>query len=189
MAISCYRPVCLLDTVRTGFVYKIHSTGTVYKILSALITDSLTGSPACVSTTGCRTPNRKGSAACAGTQRQVQSLHCVIEDVAKKKGKVFLTYMDFDTAFNSQDHEGLWQWMRKLNIPDVDLLQLLYQEGHYIADLPYCRSDPVFRTRGGRQGDKLSQQLFNLLFFALLLALRPAGVGFQLVTGLRSPAR
>ena len=37
------------------------------------------------------------------TQRQVQSLHWVIEDVAKKKG----IYMEFDTAFNSQDHEGL----------------------------------------------------------------------------------
>ena len=38
-----------------------------------------------------------------------------------------------------------------------------------MADLPYGRSAPVFLTRGGKQGDNLSQQLFNLLFFALLL--------------------
>ena len=55
-----------------------------------------------------------------------------------------------------------------------------------MADLPYVRSAPVFLTRCGKQGDELSPQL---LFFALLLALRAAGVGFQLVAGLRSPAR
>ena len=33
----------------------------------------------------------------------------------------------------------------------------------------------------GKQGNKLSQHLLNLLFFALLLAIRAAGMGFQLV--------
>ena len=172
LAISCYRPVCLLDTA--------------YKILSALVTDRLTRM---CERHGLQDASQEGFRRLRSTQRQVQSLHWVIEDVAEKKGKLYLTYMDFDTAFNSPDHEGLWQWMRKLNIPDVDLLQSLYQEAHYMADLPYGRSAPVFLTRGGKQGDKLSPQLFNLLFFALLLALRAAGVGFQLVTGMRSPAR
>ena len=121
------------------------------------------------------------------TQRQVQSLHRAIEDVAQEKGQLYLSYMDFDTAFNSLDHAGQWRWLRELNVPDVDLLQSLY-EAHYMADLPYGRSVPVFLTRRGKQGDKLSPQLFIRLFFALLLALRATGVGFQLVTGLRTPA-
>ena len=113
----------------------------------------------------------------------------MIEDVAEKKGKLYLTYMDFDTALNSPDHAGLWQWTRKLNIPNVDLLHSLYQEAHYMADLPYSSSAQVFLTRGGKYGGKLSPKHFNLLFFALLLALRAAGVSFQLVMGLWSPAR
>ena len=54
--------------------------------------------------------------------------------------------MDFDMAFNSQDRDCLWQWMRKLNVLDVDLLQSLYQEAHCIADLHYSGSAPVFLT-------------------------------------------
>ena len=57
-----------------------------------------------------------------------------------------MTCMDFDMAFNSQDRDCLWQWMRKLNVLDVDLLQSLYQEAHCIADLHYSGSAPVFLT-------------------------------------------
>ena len=63
LAISCYRPVCLLDTA--------------YKILSALVTDR----------------SQEGFRRLRSTQRQVQSLHWVIEDVAEKKGKLYLTDM------------------------------------------------------------------------------------------------
>ena len=51
------------------------------------------------------------------------------------------------------------------------------------------RSAPVLLTRGGMQGNKLSHQLLDILFFALLLVLRAAGVSFQLVTDLRIHAR
>jgi hypothetical protein len=97
--------------------------------------------------------------------------------------------LDFESAFNSPDHEGLWRWLRELNVPDVDLLQALYKAAHYVADLPYGRSAPVFLTRGSKQGDKLSPLLFSLLFNALLHALKACGVGVRVVTGLRSPAR
>ena len=72
----------------------------------------------------------------------MQSLHWVIEDarVAKKNCEVYLTYMDFDTVFN-----------RNLNVPDIDLLQSLYQEAHNMADLPYGRSAPAFLTRACKQ--------------------------------------
>ena len=41
-------------------------------------------------------------------QRSTQQVHCVIEDVTEKKGKSYLSYMDFDTAFNSPKDAGLW---------------------------------------------------------------------------------
>ena len=137
---------------------------------------------------GLHDPSQEGFRRVAACAARSPAAGAVV-DVAEKKGKLFLTYMD--TALNSPDHVGLWPSTRKLNIPNVDLsgLHSLYQEAHYMADLPYGCSAPVFLTRGGKQGDKLQQQLFNLLFFALLLALRAAGVGFQLVMDLWSPAR
>ena len=76
----------------------------------------------------------------------MQGLHWAIEEIQEKAWRaasLYLAFLDFDSAFNSPDHEGLWRWQRELNIPDVDLLQALYRQAHYVADLPYGRSAPV----------------------------------------------
>ncbi len=41
-------------------------------------------------------------------------------------------------------------------------------------------------TRGQKQGVKLSPLLFNLIFNALLLALKATGIAYRAVTGLRA---
>ena len=85
LAISCHGPVCLLDTA--------------HKILSALIMDQLTRR---CERHWLQDPSQEGFRCfrrLRSTQRQVQSLHWVIDDVAEKKGKLYLTYMEFDTAF------------------------------------------------------------------------------------------
>ena len=172
MDIACYRPVCLLDTV--------------YKVLSGILTDRLYR---LCEKHGLLDPSQEGFRRLRSTQRQVQGLHWAIEEKARRGASLYLAFLDFDSAFNSPDHEGLWRWLRELNIPDVDLLQALYRQAHYVADLPYGRSAPVYLTRGSKQGDKLSPLLFSLLFNALLLALKASGVGVRVVSGLRSPAR
>ncbi len=48
-----------------------------------------------------------------------------------------------------------------LNVPDIELLLLLYHESSYVADLPYGKSAPTPLTRGTKQGDKLSPLLFD----------------------------
>jgi hypothetical protein len=60
-----------------------------------------------------------------------------IEKRAKHGTSLYVAYVDFESAFNNPDHEGLWRWLREVNIPDVDVLQSLYLEAHYAADLPY----------------------------------------------------
>ena len=122
------------------------------------------------------------------TQRQVQSLHWAFEAAAERNVKLYCCYLDFRNAFNSIDHEALWRWLRRLNVPDIDLLQALYERAYYEADLPYGRSAPIYLTRVQKQGDKLSPLLFNLIFNALLLALKATGIGHRTITGLRAPA-
>jgi len=123
------------------------------------------------------------------TQRQVQSLHWVVEEAAQRGSPLYLAYLDFANAFNSVDHEAVWRWLTELNIPDVDLLQSLYEGAHYEADLPYGRSASVYLTRGTKQGDILSPLLFNLIFNALLIGLRRSGVGHRTVSGQQTTSR
>ena len=108
---------------------------------------------------------------------------------AERQEKLYCCYLDFYNAFGSPDHEALWEWLRKLNIPDIDLLQALYKEAYYEADLPYGRSAPIFLKRGLKQGDRLPPLLFGLIFNALLLALKATGIGHRTITGLRTSAR
>jgi hypothetical protein len=167
-----YRPVCLLDTV--------------YKCLSAIITDRLYR---LAERYGLLDSSQEGFRRLHSTQRQVQSLHWAIQEAAERKESLFCCYLDFANAFNSVDHEALWRWLRELNVPDIDLLQDLYSGAYYQADLPYGRSAEVILSRGQKQGDKSSPLLFGLVFNALLLALKATGVGHRTISGLRAPAR
>ena len=82
------------------------------------------------------------------------------------------------------DLAGLWRLPREPNdgIPDVDLLQSLYQEEQKTCR-PALRQTaaPVSLTSCGKQSDKLLQQPLNVLCDALLLQSRrrglPAGHG------------
>ena len=128
--ISGYRPVCLLDTV--------------YKVLSAIITDRLYR---LAERHGLLDPSQEGFRRLHSTQRQVQSLHWAIQDAAERRETLFCCYLDFENAFNSPDHAALWRWLKELNVPDIDLLQSLYSGAYYQADLPYGRSAEIVRVR------------------------------------------
>ena len=167
-----YRPVCLQDTV--------------YKLLTGILTDRLYR---LCEKYGLLDISQEGFRKLHSTQRQVQSLHWALADIADRDNQVYCVYIDFINAFNSVDHAALWAWLRHINVPDVDLLQSIYEGAHYVADLPYGRSASVLLTRGAKQGDKLSPLLFSLVFNSLLLALKKAGVGHRTVQGLRPSSR
>ncbi len=78
-----YRPLCLLDTV--------------YKVLSAIITDRLYR---LAERHGLLDPSQEGFRRLHSTQLQVQSLHWVIQDEAGRGGTFFCCYLDFANAFN-----------------------------------------------------------------------------------------
>jgi len=145
-----YRPVCLLNTC--------------YKVLSSIVNDRLYR---LCEQHGLLDPSQEGFRRLRCTQRQVQALHWVIEEAARKGAPLYVAYLDFENAFNSVDHEALFRWLEEMQVPDVDLIRSLYNWAHYEADLPYGRSAPVYLLRGTKQGDILSSLLFNLVFTAL----------------------
>ncbi|MFN9904541.1 MAG: reverse transcriptase domain-containing protein, partial [bacterium] len=81
--IACYRPVCLLDTI--------------YKILSAVLTDRLYR---LCERHGLLDPSQEGFRRLHSTQRQVQSLHWAWEEAAEQKKSLYVAYLDFENAFN-----------------------------------------------------------------------------------------
>jgi len=167
-----YRPVCLLDTC--------------YKCLSAIITDRLyrLAERYCL-----LDPSQEGFRRLHCTQRQVQSLHWTIQEAADCKATLHCCYLDFMNAFNSVDIEALWRWLAELNVPDIDLLKSLYSGAYYTADLPYGRSASITLSRGQKQGDKSSPLLFDLVFNALLLALKATRIGHCTMSGLHTPSK
>jgi len=151
---SNYRPVCLQDSV--------------YKVLSAVLTDRLYR---ITEKYGLLADTQEGFRRLRSTTRQAQSLQWAIEDAAQRKESIYIAYLDFENAFNSIDHEPLWQWLEMIGIPDVDLLRSLYKDAYYTADFPYGKTAHVQLTRGKKQGDLISPLLFELTFNIYLLAL------------------
>jgi hypothetical protein len=91
--ISGYSPVCLLDTV--------------FKILSAIVTDRLYSLEEryCLHVQ-CRTPRRRDSAGC--TPRSDRCRVCTGQfRKLMRKEPLFCCYLDFANAFNSVDHVAL----------------------------------------------------------------------------------
>ncbi len=155
-----YRPVCLQDTV--------------YKVLSAVLTDRLYHIS---EKYGLLADTQEGFRRLRSTTRQAQSLQWAIEDAAQRKTLLCIAYLDFENAFNSIDHEALWQWLESLGIPDVDLLRSLYKHAFYTAEFPYGSTARVQLTRGKKQGDLISPLLFELVFNIYLLALEATSRG------------
>jgi hypothetical protein len=113
-----YRPVCLLDTV--------------YKCLSAIITDRLyrlSGQPA--GPFSGRIPPVALNAE-AGAEPALGH-----PGGGRTGATAVLLLSGLADAFNSLDHQALWRWLNELNVPDIDLLQGLYSAAYYTAELPY----------------------------------------------------
>ncbi|NBO64558.1 MAG: hypothetical protein EBU88_06900 [Acidobacteria bacterium] len=162
---SCYRPVCLQDSV--------------YKVVSAVLTDRLYR---IVEQHGLLSDSQEGFRRLRSTTRQAQSLQWAIEDAKATNGSLYVAYLDFENAFNSTDHEALWRWLDLIGVPDVDLLRSLYKDAFYRAEFPYGSTANIHLTRGKKQGDLISPLLFELLFNVYLLALEATSGGLVRLT-------
>jgi hypothetical protein len=162
---SCYRPVCLQDSV--------------YKVVSAVLTDRLYR---IVEQNGLLSDSQEGFRRLRSTTRQAQSLQWAMQDARTKKERLYVAYLDFENAFNSTDHEALWLWLEFLGVPDVDLLRSLYKDAYYRAECPYGSTANIHLTRGKKQGDLISPLLFELLFNVYLLSLEATAGGWVRLT-------
>ena len=105
---------------------------------------------------------------------------------ARRQGKrVYRVDIDFKNAFNAMSQAALWQVMRMLKIPDVDLLEKIY-EGATVRLAPNDEeSSTITFNTGVAQGSITSPQLFNIFINTLLRMLTVTGQNENICHGLQ----
>ena len=116
------------------------------------------------------------------------------EKMAEHNLSLWIAVVDFEKAFDSVEHEAIWEAMLAQHAPSeyVAVLQKIYegQTGQIIAD----RCSRVFGMgRGTRQGDPISPMLFNAVLEHMMRHLKHkwerkrygVKVGFDMLQNLR----
>jgi len=83
--------------------------------------------------------------------------------------------MDFRNAFNAMSQAALWHVMNIFHIPDVDLMEQIYDIATVRLALNDAESATITFDTGVAQGSITSPQLFNIFINALLRMLTATG--------------
>jgi len=115
----------------------------------------------------------------------MQKVHFIQQEARRQGKKVYRVDIDFKNAFNATSQAALWQVMRMFKIPDVDLLEQIY-EGNTVRLAPNDEeSATIFFNTGVAQGSIKSPQLFNIFINALLRMLTVTGQNEDISHGLQ----
>jgi len=111
---------------------------------------------------------------------------CFIQQKARRQGKrVYRVDIGFKNAFNATSQALLWRVMRMFRIPDVDLLEQIY-EGTTVRLAPNDdESAKITFNTGIAQGFITSPHLFNIFINALLRMLTVTGQNEDISHGLQ----
>ena len=114
------------------------------------------------------------------TQRQLQNLMNAFDDAHHFNQDLFLTYLDFSSAFNMCDHDQLLRTMYDMGVPPdaIEVVKDIYAGHRTSVSLPVGSTSPITVTRGTIQGDPLSPLLFLFYIEPLLRWLHVGGRGY-----------
>ena len=163
---SDWRPVVLLNGVNQLIGYVINSR------LTRLVEQA-----------GLLEPGQGGCRKSRRTHINQQKLSWITEEAQRQGRQVLRVDIDFRNAYNSMNQAALWAVMRAFQIPDVDLLEKLYQTTTVKMAGDHNAATITFDT-GVAQGSVLSPMLFIIFLNALLRLLTVRGQNNCLCHGL-----
>jgi len=103
---------------------------------------------------------------CVGIK--MQKVHFIQQEAQRQGKRVYRVDIDLKNAFNAMSPAALWQVMSMFKIPDVDLLEQIY-EGATVRLAPNDEeSATIAFNTGVAQGSITSLQLFNIFINTLL---------------------
>ena len=102
-----------------------------------------------------------------GTRDQVFALKIIVEKFREfhvDTSGIYLSFVDYEKAFDSVIHSKLWSTMRDMSFPGhiIGLLESLYENQESAVRTNVGTTDWFKVTKGVRQGCCLSPQLFNI---------------------------
>jgi len=115
----------------------------------------------------------------------MQKVHFIQQEARRQGKRVYRIDIDFKNAFNTMCQAALWRVMRMFKIPDVDLLEQIY-EGVTVRLAPNDEeSATITFNTGVAQGSITSPQLVNIFINALLCMLTVTGQNEDISHGLQ----
>ena len=99
-----------------------------------------------------------------GTKDQIANIHWIIEKARAFQRNIYFCFIDYTKAFDSVDHNKLWNILKKMGIPDhlTCLLRNLYAGQEATVRTRHGTADCFQIGKGIHQGCILSPWLFNL---------------------------
>jgi len=118
----------------------------------------------------------------------MQKVHFIQQEAWRQGKRVYRVDIDFKNVFNAMSQAALWWVMRMFKIPNVDLLEQIYED----VTVRLAPNDEesvtlhmiTFNT-GVAQGSITSPQLFNIFINALLCMLTVTGQNKDISHGLQ----
>ena len=106
---------------------------------------------------------------------KMQKVHFIQQEARGQGKRLYRVDIDFKNTFNAMSQTALWQVRRMFNIPDVYLLEQIY-EGVTVRLAPNDDERTTITVNTGvAQGSITSPQLFNIFINALLRMLTVTG--------------
>ena len=104
---------------------------------------------------------------------------------AHRLGKrVYQVDIDFRNTFNAMSQAALWHLINMFHIPDVDLLEQIYDSATVRLAPNDAESATITFDTDVAQGSITSPQLFNILINALLRMVKKTGQNQEISHGL-----
>jgi len=105
----------------------------------------------------------------------MRKVHFIQQEARRQGKRVYRVDIDFKNALNAMSRAALWRMMRMFKIPDVDLLEQIY-EGATVRLAPNDEESATITSNTGvAQGSIMSPQLFDIFINTLLRMLTFTG--------------
>jgi len=115
----------------------------------------------------------------------MQKVHFIQQESRRQGKRVYRVDIDFKNAFNAMSQAVLWQVMKMFRIPDVDLLEQIYEGATVRLATTNEESATIIFNTDVAQGSITSPRLFNIFINALLRMLTVTGQNEDICHGLQ----
>jgi hypothetical protein len=129
-------------------------------------------------------PGQDGGRAGRGVDLNQLKLDWVTSEARRLRQRIIRIDIDFKNAFNSMSQTALWAVMRAYNIPDVDLLEVIYGRTTACMDSDDAECAIITFLTGVIQGGASSPRIFIIFINALLEHLTSTGKALGISHGM-----